>query len=257
MAIPDTLAARLIETVFNHGLSGHLAMLGRQEWIGVRRGASAQLLEDTLAKYLPGVREKDLANPDDSYSETFFQTLGFTTIDSIDYSGQEGASLLHDLSQPMPETFKAQFDVIYDGGTCEHIFDVPTAFANIDFALKPGGVLIGHSPCNNWINHGFFQFCPELVYSYWEATRGYEILDLRLQPLRPATANKTATTTDPKETGRRPFVLGDLPNAPTIMHYVVRKPLQPAPVKPTHQMGYLRKWDGEGTPPPTQRNASG
>ncbi len=155
MAIPDILAARIIEYVIQNDLSGDVAMLGRQRWIGKRRKRSAAMFEQTLETYLPGVLEEDLRNPDDEYSETFWSKLGFDQVDSIDVSDFEDASIVMDLGGAMRPELEARFDVIYDGGTCEHIFDLPTAYRNIHKMLKPGGVLIGHSPCNNWVNHGF------------------------------------------------------------------------------------------------------
>ena len=91
-------------------------------------------------------------------------------MDSIDFSDFEDASIIQDLSAPLPKKLERKFDVIYDGGTCEHIFDLPTAYRNIDKMLKAGGVLIGHSPCNNWVNHSFYQINPEMVYGFWEKT---------------------------------------------------------------------------------------
>ena len=245
MALPDTLVARLIEAVNEHRLSGRIAMLGRQRWIGTRKGSSARLLDETIRKYLPDLGEEDLHNADDEYSEALFHALGFSQVDSIDFSEFEGATIVHDLTEELPPDLQGAFDVIYDGGTCEHIFELPKAYANIDKALKPGGVLIGHSPCNNWINHGFYQISPEMVYGYWERARGYEVLDLTLQPLLPNFALKTAKTTNPNVTGKRPRIQGQLPNnSPIILNYVVRKPMSGEDRKAgVYQTDYVNKWD--------------
>ena len=73
---------------------------------------------------------------------------------------------------------------------------------------------------------------------------GYSVLDLTLQPLLPNFAHKTAKTTNPNETGRRPRIQGDLPkNAPLILHYVVRKPLTTEKrSEGTYQTDYVVKW---------------
>lgn len=248
MALPDILLVRLIEAVQDHGLSGELAMLGRQRFVGSRRGRSAELLRETLAERLPGLAESDLRNRDDEYSETFFAKLGFSRVDSIDVSDFEGASIILDLGKPLDETKIQQFDVIYDGGTTEHVFDLPTAWRNMDRMLRPGGVLIGHSPCNNWINHGFFQICPEAVFGFWHASMGYEILDLFLQPLLPRLADRTVRTTNPLETGLRPRILGRLPaGAPLLMIYAIRKPANDRSTsRDVHQSDYRHRWDAGG-----------
>lgn len=244
MAIPDVLASLLLQTVNAHQLGGAFLMLGRQTFIGSRRGKSAEAFAAAIQKYLPGMTEDDLRNPDDKYSETFISRLGFSSVDSLDFSDFESASVIHDLSTPVGDDLSERFDVIYDGGTCEHVFELPTAFRNIDKMLRPGGVLIGHSPCNNWINHGFYQISPEMVYGFWQKAMGYSVLDLVLQPTLPAFAARIARTTNPIETGVRPRVRGNLPqNSPIIIHYVVRKPLTGGVSGRAYQTDYVQKWD--------------
>lgn len=244
MAIPDTLAARLIEVVNAHNISGDFAMLGRQRWRGKRKLAAADLLDATLEKYYPNIIADDLANSNDEYAENFFKTLGFDNVDSIDVSDFEGATIVQDLGGELDPNLASKFDAIYDGGTCEHVFNLPQAYKNIDLMLKPGGVLIGHSPCNNWINHAFYQICPEMVYGFWENAMGYELLHLTLQPLLPAFALKTVKTTNPNETGKRPRLKGKPPqNSPLILNYAVRKPTAPgAGTKQVFQTDYQVKW---------------
>lgn len=243
MAIPDTLAARLIETVKENDLGGSFVMLGRQRWVGKRRKRSAALFEEVLAKHLPDVDEADLANADNEYAETFFEKLGFSSVDSMDFSDFENASIIQDLSADIPDALLEKFDVIYDGGTCEHIFDLPTAYRNIHKMLKPGGVLIGHSPCNNWVNHSFYQINPEMVYGFWEKTLGYTVLNCALQPLMPMHAYKVVTTTNPNETGKRPRLSGALADGGIILNYAVRKPLQAAGSgDKVYQTDYENRW---------------
>ena len=131
MAIPDTLAVRLIETVKDNGLSGSFLMLGRQRWIGRRRNRSAVLFDEIIAKHFPDMSEAELENSDNDYSEKFFEKLGFSSVDSMDFSDFENASIIQDLSADLPKKLERKFDVIYDGGTYEHIFDLPTAYRNI------------------------------------------------------------------------------------------------------------------------------
>lgn len=248
MAIPDTLAARLIETVKQHDLSGSFLMLGRQRWIGTRRGASAKLLERALQTHLPDLTPGDLVPEGVTYAEPFLEKLGFDHVDSMDLSDFEQASIIQDLSAPLEPSLKERFDVIYDGGTCEHIFDLPTAYRNIHAMLRPGGVLIGHSPCNNWVNHSFYQINPEMVYGFWEATLGYEVLHCALQPLKPAHALKVVTTTNPNVTGKRPRLSGPLAEGGIILDYAVRKPEgDSGSADRVYQTDYLNRWTAAGS----------
>ncbi len=222
-------------------------MLGRQDWVGRRKGASAAVFKDVLAKYLPGLTEDDLRHPDNTYSERFFERLGFSSVDSLDFSDFEKASIVQDLAADLDPALIERFDVIYDGGTCEHIFDLPSAYRNINRMLKPGGVFIAHSPSNNWINHGFYQICPEIVFGFWAQSLGYEVLECVFQPLRPWAARNTVGMSNPLMTGKRPRLKGELPgNVPIILNYVVRKPLElPQVTGAVKQTDYARRWDKE------------
>ena len=66
-----------------------------------------------------------------NYCETFFGSIGFKNIGSIDNSNYEGATYIHNLNYPILEEFKNKYDYIYDGGTTEHIFNIPQVFENI------------------------------------------------------------------------------------------------------------------------------
>ena len=77
MSIPDVLGKLLIETTKGHQLGGAFLMLGRQGFVGSRRGVAAQDFAAAIATHLPGLAEDDLRNPDNAYSETFFEKLGF------------------------------------------------------------------------------------------------------------------------------------------------------------------------------------
>jgi hypothetical protein len=107
--------------------------------------------------------------------QDIFKALGFESVDSIDISGFEGASLIHDLNVPIPCDLK-RYDLVFDGGSLEHIFNVPTALANIFNLLKVGGTVIHCLPSNNHVDHGFYQFSPTLFFDYY-STNNWKLLD--------------------------------------------------------------------------------
>ena len=63
--------------------------------------------------------------------------------------------------------------MVFDIGTLEHIFDVPTALKNITKMLKPGGRVILILPASNAIDHGFYSFSPTLLYDFF-SSNGFE-----------------------------------------------------------------------------------
>ncbi len=101
--------------------------------------------------------------------ETFFRLIGVSDVHILDVSAYEGATLIHDLNRPVPAALHGKFDLIIDGGTLEHVFDIRQALANIALMLAPGGRVIHISPTNNYANHGFYQLSPTLYLDYYAA----------------------------------------------------------------------------------------
>lgn len=105
----------------------------------------------------------------------FLRLLGAAEVMSCDASAYEGAELIHDLNQPLPPPWCEQFDLVLDGGTLEHVFNLPTALANCMKLVKPGGRLVFFTPANNYCGHGFYQFSPELFWRVFGPANGFQI----------------------------------------------------------------------------------
>ena len=119
----------------------------------------------------------------DGHTEGLFERLGATSVDTMDYSPYENATIIHDLNDPVPEELHNQFDYILDAGTIEHIFDVKTVLQNINSMLKVGGVYSVVTNNNNFPGHGFYQFSPEFFRTAFSEQTGYQILSLDLVQL--------------------------------------------------------------------------
>src|ERR1700742_2956113 len=91
---------------------GRTIMLGRQHFF-----VPPGLVCDFLGKAgLPTIGV-EAAIKSSVFSEPFFQALGATQIDSIDNAEFEDANRIHDLNLPVPDAWKEQYDIVYDGGT--------------------------------------------------------------------------------------------------------------------------------------------
>jgi hypothetical protein len=113
----------------------------------------------------------------DVYSEAFFELCGARRVDSIDKTAYEGATVLHDLNLPVPDALFASYDVIVDGGSIEHVFNVPVAFKNYMQMLKVGGHYICNTATNNYSGHGFYQLSPEIFFAVFGPENGFHIVD--------------------------------------------------------------------------------
>ena len=98
----------------------------------------------------------------------FFSLIGFDEVRSVDLSDYEGADYVFDMNQPgLGELIGSEFDLVFDGGTIQHIFDVRNIFS----VTRTGGHVIHHVLTNNYVDHGFYQFSPVLFFEYYHANR--------------------------------------------------------------------------------------
>lgn len=111
--------------------------------------------------------------------ETLKRIFGSTSVDSMDYSDYEGASIVHDLNLPIGDTIP-QFDTVIDAGTTEHVFDIFTATKNVIKLCSVGGTIIQILPANNYCGHGFWQFSPELFWSLYSPENGFKNTEIFL-----------------------------------------------------------------------------
>lgn len=147
-----------------------ILMLGRQN-------LNLRVSEARKIERVSGIRISDLLDEGQGncYSEPFLERLGFSEIESMDFSDYEGASILHDLNRPVPGELEARFGVVYDGGTLEHLFDYPRAVSNAMRMVKEGGFFVACSPSNGFNGHGFYQFSPELFFRIFSESNGFRI----------------------------------------------------------------------------------
>jgi SAM-dependent methyltransferase len=128
-----------------------------------------------------------------TYADSLLVALGATCVDSIDASNYQGATIVHDLNAPPPESLRAQFDLVFDGGTLEHIFDAARALRTCMELVRPGGRFVSASIPNNWCGHGFYQFSPEFFYRALTPANGFTVIEMYIVDVD----------------GRRPFSVRD------------------------------------------------
>lgn len=111
-------------------------------------------------------------------SRELFLAFGFDRYDDIDFNDDEGCNIIHDLNRPIPAQYHGQYDLVFEAGTLEHLFDIRTAFENIMRLVKVGGTIFHFSPLT-WINHGFYNFSLTVFYDAYRAN-GFKDIELYL-----------------------------------------------------------------------------
>jgi len=155
----DANAIKFLRFATKRNPLGSVATMGRQ---GLYLSAS-ELQRSTDAE-----SEKDYGE----FCEQFLiERLGASSVESFDYSNYEGATHVADLNEPI--ALNVRYDTIVDCGTLEHVFNVAQALKNVINLCKVGGQIIHIVPCNNFSNHGFWQFSPELFFALYSDKNGF------------------------------------------------------------------------------------
>jgi hypothetical protein len=189
------------------------------------------------------------------YSDHFLRDLlDIATLDVLDHSAYEGAALLHDLNQPVPQEWWGRYDAVIDGGSLEHVFNFPVAVANLMRLTRIGGGVFLMVPANNLCGHGFYQFSPELMYRVFAPANGFVLKKIvllkacfpgvELTPIR-----RAYEVADPAAVRRR---VGLVSRHPVVMMVEAHKVADATPfaVAP-QQSDYVAAW--ERAPRPAAR----
>jgi SAM-dependent methyltransferase len=156
MGVPLNIAVVLREWLRNAGGGDNVLTLGVQSMAFDRASFTSATNDDGFA----------------GTAQSFFAACGYRQTRALDVSDVEGAEIIFDLNaDDTPAELTGQFDVVFNGGTIEHVFHVPNALSHITRMLRPNGVVVHLNPCHNWVDHGFYQFGPTLFFDYYEAAR--------------------------------------------------------------------------------------
>ncbi len=135
--------------------------------------------------------------------------LGAREIDVLDASDYDGAGMIHDLNEPVPDGWKERYDLVYDGGTIEHIFNLPIALRNCMEMVRPGGHLLLTSPANNYFGHGFYQLSPIFFYQALSEANGFRVE--RMIAVENGEGGRCYEVADPRQAGGRGELINDRP----------------------------------------------
>lgn len=108
------------------------------------------------------------------FADPLLEHLGARVLESVDASGYEDATVVHDLNEPLPPEHRGAYSVVFDGGSLEHVFDFPRAFKTCLEAVAVGGHYVAITPVDSHSGHGFYQFTPELYFRALSPENGFD-----------------------------------------------------------------------------------
>lgn len=193
------------------------------------------------------VADDVLGAPADAYCDSLLKrAFGAETIDSVDASGYEAATIVHDMNQPIQGA--GTYGVVGDFGTLEHIFNLPVALDNVAALCAPGGHILHVLPCNNHVGHGFYQFSPELFFRVYAEGRGFTGTRVFLAPAR--STGHWYEVSDPEALGRRVNITS---RDQLMMLVITKRTGTPASLVTTsvQQSDYALRWSDSDEPKPS------
>ena len=178
MAIAPMQIRLILREHLRQPFTGPVLQLGRQ-----RIGASYEQVvsifreEGVEPRALPaglpvqGMRPGGLAedSPHNLTDIAFFGMLGLDDVKALDFSPVDNPDILADLNEPVPEELHGRFDLVVDGGTFDHVFDLRQAFVNVADMLRSGGRVMHWNAASNQVEVGAYcSFSPSIFLDYYE-----------------------------------------------------------------------------------------
>ncbi len=150
---------------------------------------------------LPSGECRQILTEQNGFCEPLLRHLGAVHVDSVDASHYEGATIIHDMNQPLAAEYHNRYSTVIDGGSLEHVFNFPVALKNCMAAVETGGHFIGITPGNNLMGHGFYQFSPELFFRVFTRSNGFQMEQLLVVEL--GRSRRWYEVVDPERVGSR------------------------------------------------------
>ncbi len=102
---------------------------------------------------------------------SIFRALGIDSVKALDTSPYEGAEIVHNLNEPIPDSLLETADFIVDGSTLDNVFDPAMALRNLVAMLKPGGRVL---MINAWSpRDGSYVLCSPAWYFDFFVSNGF------------------------------------------------------------------------------------
>ena len=210
--------------------------LGEAEWYGEAQLAS--VIDEVVADAARRTELKQrlaAVRPDDRYrawhlAKLFYAAfLDYRELVAIDFHGTPQARPI-DLNHPVQ--LGRRFEMVIDGGTAEHVFNVAQFFRTCHELAAPGGLMLHNNPFRGWLEHGFYNFNPTF---YWDvaAANRYEVLMLVYTEVQPMRIEQLVSRERVIEMARA----GQL-GANAMLYAVYRKPAEEAPFAMPRQAYY-------------------
>ena len=192
MAIDHTILRMFLKMQERYRLSGDIVTIGVQD-VMFNHESGAEFFRDQNYKFvlIPAEHRTyrkskaqivyegifNVKNP--MHMHDLFRMMGFGNVASLDAFDADHPTILHDMNKPIPEQHKGKYDVVFDVGSMEHVFDIRRFIQNCVELTKEGGVVILYDALSGWHNECFYNFQPPFFFDVFRAN-GFDEISLFL-----------------------------------------------------------------------------
>ncbi len=159
-------------------IEGQLLLIGRQA-VRMTPRQAYDLVTQELGRALRQPESLDLdtltrsgQGKESVTDRAFFSLFSCADVHCLDISSYEGADIILNLSQTLPDDLLGRFDFIYEGSCLDNIFDAAAAQRNLSRLLRPGGRIF-QVECSARVNHAYTAFALSWFHDYF-AVNEYE-----------------------------------------------------------------------------------
>lgn len=185
MAITIPLAEFFLQEHVIRPIGGRMLTLGRQT-ISITEAQLRQLLSAYKLPQPDGSLKLDTLTVQSAHGEgyisdgAFFRAFCGQAPQVLDVTDYEGATVLHDMCQPVPAALAGKFDFIFNGSILDNVFDPAMALRNMSRMLTPGGRVMHIEMASRlafeYLIHGADWFLDYYVFNGFADCKVYVVL---------------------------------------------------------------------------------
>jgi hypothetical protein len=192
MAIDHTLLRMFMKFQSRYRMSGSILTIGVQDVMfshksaedfftkeGFKFTAIAESERVYRKSKAQAVYEAVFGVKDPMHMHDLFKMLGFSDVASLDAFDADSPTILHDMNKPIPEQYKNKYDVVFDIGSMEHVFDIKQFVQNCVEMVKESGTLVIYDALLGWHNECFYNFQTPFFFDVFKAN-GFEDISVFL-----------------------------------------------------------------------------
>jgi SAM-dependent methyltransferase len=170
MAILPQVAAIILKEHKRQPIAGDVVLIGRQTVALTEKQATSLLQREGVELRAGFRREIDTTT---AYRESdfisdraFFSMFTDAHVIALDVSAYEGAEIIHDLNEPLPDRHCGVADFIFNGSCMDNLFDPACAIKSMSKMLRPNGRIL-HLEHGTPVNNAMLAYSPEWFFGFY------------------------------------------------------------------------------------------